>query len=75
MATISVEQMRERVQEEYQGKAWRDKVTKMPDNQVIRLYYSFNERGKAVGGKPKRPRKPHRERPRDRCEQLSFEDM
>ena len=76
MATLSVDQMREHVMEAYKGQSWRDKVAKMPDSQVIRLYYSFNERGKNNGNnRPHRPRKPRREKRRDRCEQLSFDDI
>lgn len=71
MASVSINQMRDLVRNAYKGEEWRAKVDRMPDNQVIRLYYSFNERGTFN----KKPTKARREKRKDRCEQLSFDDM
>jgi hypothetical protein len=73
---MTIANMRDYVKEAYKGQAWKDKVDRMPDNQIIRLYYTFNERGvDSNNRKPPRPRKPRREKPKDRCEQLSFDDI
>jgi major membrane immunogen (membrane-anchored lipoprotein) len=40
-----IEQMREAVRKAYRGDQWNWKVKRMPEAQVIRLYYSFLERG------------------------------
>ena len=38
---MSVEQMRERVREQYPYPKWSHKVDKMSDAQIIALYYKF----------------------------------
>ena len=38
MSTPSVEQMRERIAKAYGGDIWKDKVKKMPEQQVIAIY-------------------------------------
>lgn len=43
---MSVEQMRARVREVYPGAVWKEKVSHMPDNQIIALYYKFRNEGK-----------------------------
>ena len=35
---MSIEQMREEVKKLYPGKAWKDKVDAMSDNQILALY-------------------------------------
>lgn len=40
---MSVEQMRSAIAKVYPGKSWQDKVKKMADGQVIRIYYKFLE--------------------------------
>jgi hypothetical protein len=44
MACMSIEQMREAVGKAYCG-SWTEKVKEMPEGQVVRVYYSFLERG------------------------------
>lgn len=44
---MDVDQMRERVREQYPGKKWSDRVDKMADAQIIALYYKFVQ-GRAI---------------------------
>ena len=43
---MTVSQMRNRLGDVYTAKTWQNRVKRMPDNQVIAVYYSFLERGK-----------------------------
>lgn len=43
---MTVKQMRDKIIKVYDNKTWRDKVYKMPNNQVIALYYTFLRQGK-----------------------------
>ena len=43
---MSVMQMREEIAKVYAGPKWKDRVSHMPDAQVIAVYYSFKQRGK-----------------------------
>lgn len=38
---MSIEQMRSKVKEAYQGDKWKQKVSKMSDNQVLAIYRRF----------------------------------
>lgn len=49
---MEVWQMREKIAEVYDGPAWRIKVSKMEDDQVIAIYYSFLEKGVFDGRYP-----------------------
>ena len=42
---MTVEQMRNAISGLYPGLAWKDKVARMYDDQVIAIYYSCYERG------------------------------
>jgi len=46
MATLTSNQMRQNVIQTYPGQKWKDKVQKMSENQVIRLFYEFQRKGK-----------------------------
>lgn len=46
MAYCSVEDMRYAISKVYPGKSWQYKVSRMPDYQVIAIYYSFLRSGK-----------------------------
>ena len=39
-------QMRDRVKKAYPGDNWKRKVDRMPDDQIIALYYSLVKQGK-----------------------------
>ena len=41
MSTPSVEQMREQIAKAYGGDIWQDKVKKMPEQQVIAIYFKM----------------------------------
>jgi len=43
---VSVRDMRSALRAVYSGASWQEKVDRMPDNQVIAVYYSFQHRGK-----------------------------
>lgn len=43
---MTVDQMRDAIAEVYGGNKWKKKVSKMDDNQVIAVYYSFLNSGK-----------------------------
>lgn len=43
---MSVEMMRHYVKEAYSGKAWKRKVSKMPDNQILAIYQRLLNDGK-----------------------------
>lgn len=51
---MTVESMRKHISECYDSWRWRDKVSKMPDNQVMAIYFSMKEKGKLK--KDKKPR-------------------
>lgn len=38
--------MREMIRDAYPGPAWKDRVSRMPDDQVIAVYYNFLRSGK-----------------------------
>ncbi len=40
---MSVCQMREYVRNAYQGDKWKNRVAKMPDNQIIAIYFRLIE--------------------------------
>lgn len=42
---MTVEQMRRAISEVYSGWGWKTKVARMYDDQVIAVYYNFQERG------------------------------
>ena len=42
---MSVEQMRAKIIEVYEGDRWRRRVQLMPDNQVIAIYRRMRDRG------------------------------
>lgn len=44
---MNIQDMRGHVEALYPSKVWRDKVRRMPDNQVIAIYKSKIERGQA----------------------------
>ena len=46
---MDVRQMRVRVQEAYSGQRWLDKVKKMPDDQIVALYFSLVKQGHIKG--------------------------
>lgn len=43
---MTVEEMRYAISKVYPGDKWRNKVAKMPDNQIVALYCKFLEGGK-----------------------------
>jgi hypothetical protein len=44
--------MREKIADVYNGRAWKDKVAKMEDDQVTAIYLSFLEKGVFDGRYP-----------------------
>jgi hypothetical protein len=38
-------EMRDQVKSAYPSKTWKEKVAKMPDDQIVALYYNFIKRG------------------------------
>jgi len=40
------DQMREKVSEAYSGDKWKQKVRRMPDDQIIAIYYRLLKSGK-----------------------------
>lgn len=42
---MNVEQMRDVLVDVYSHEAWKNKVARMPENQVIALYFKFNREG------------------------------
>jgi hypothetical protein len=57
--SMNVQDMRGHVEALYPSKVWRDKVKRMPDNQIIAIYKSKIERGP----EPRKPRKEEDEFP------------
>lgn len=43
---MSIEDMRGWVASAYKTKSWKAKVSKMPDNQILALYFRFAQQGK-----------------------------
>lgn len=43
---MTIQQMREKISKVYSAKTWPDRVSRMPDHQVVGVYYSFLKRGK-----------------------------
>jgi len=41
----NINAMRIFVSEQYSGKGWKEKVAKMKDEQIVKLYYTFKKRG------------------------------
>lgn len=46
---MTIANMRDWVKSAYPGQKWKDKVDKMPDNQIIPLYYSLIKQGRIKG--------------------------
>lgn len=46
MTYTSIDSMRKRISEVYDSWIWRDKVAKMPDKQVMAIYYKMLETNK-----------------------------
>ena len=46
---MTVNDMREAIADVYKGRAWRRKVDRMSDSQVIAVYHSFKAKGKFDG--------------------------
>lgn len=46
---MKLEHMREWIKSAYPNKTWSDKVDKMPDAQIIRVYKDLVQRGKIRG--------------------------
>ena len=42
---MDVKKMRENILSMYPGERWRDKVARMPDNQVMAKYFSMKKKG------------------------------
>lgn len=40
------DQMREKVAEAYNGEKWKQKVQRMPDDQIVAIYYRFLKSGR-----------------------------
>lgn len=75
---MSVEEMRREITTAHSGGGWKYRVSKMRDDQVIAIYYSFLERGKF---NPKNKQQP-KEKKTENCVkrssegvQLSFDDI
>lgn len=49
-----VDQMRAEVAKAYQSASWKKKVSAMPDNQILALYFKFSSEGKFSGVKSER---------------------
>ena len=64
---MSIEQMRSRISKVYDSFRWRNRVTKMPDNQVIAIYHKFKESGKFD--------KPDRRLPGERYHQMTLFEL
>lgn len=43
---MDVQQMRDRCRTAYSGQKWYDRVKKMPDDQIVALYYSLVKQGR-----------------------------
>ena len=43
---MTVREMRYYISKVYPGKGWKDKVAKMPEDQVMAVYFSFLENGR-----------------------------
>ena len=77
-----VEEMRSDISKVYLNSSWKKKVARMPDNQVMAIYYSFLEKGK-FGHVPKPNKSIHKpiepvirkEKPftADQAQQLAFD--
>ena len=52
---MSVEQMRDAIADVYTGWAWKDKVARMPDDQVMAIYFKFQSSGILDGSKVLKP--------------------
>lgn len=52
MASLTVEGMRDLIEDVYEGPSWKEKVRRMADRQVMAIYFSFCEKGK-FNKKPK----------------------
>ena len=64
MSSVSIDEMRDFIARVYGG-SWKERVQDMPDNQVMAIYFSFQEQGRSEP-KPRRrnekPRKKGREK-------------
>lgn len=49
---MSVEQMRDKISKVYDSWRWRNRVSSMPNKQVIAIYHSFENQGKFKKPKP-----------------------
>lgn len=76
---MSIEQMREAISDAYSSDGWKRKVSRMPEDQVMAVYFKLKERGclDKKHHKPKREyTKPTVSISRDeRPVQLTFDDL
>ena len=56
---MTVEQMREAISDVYISDMWKRKVSNMPEDQVMAIYFNFKEKGYLE--QPPRDRKPPKE--------------
>lgn len=43
---MTVHEMRREISEVYPGEGWKNKVSKMPEDQVMAVYFNFLEKGR-----------------------------
>lgn len=74
MAYQSIESMRTDIRKVYDGQAWKNRVSRMSDSQVMAIWYRFESEGKFSKSKPaEQIHTVVAEEPS--CVQLTFEDF
>lgn len=63
MSSVSVDEMRRFIARVYGGN-WKERVEDMPDNQVMAIYFSFQEQGNTEPKPRRRNEKPRKNRDR-----------
>ena len=56
MSSVTVEYMRSAISDVYPSREWRERVDKMPNDQIIAIYHSFLETGRFEKGPTKKPK-------------------
>lgn len=63
MSSVSIDEMRRFIGRVYGGN-WKERVEDMPDNQVMAIYFSFQEQGRSEPEPRRRNKKPRKNRGR-----------
>lgn len=55
MSSVTVDYMRSAISDVYPSREWRERVDRMPNDQIIAIYYDFLKYGRFEKGPAKKP--------------------